>query len=257
MLSPGAAFNELDSHKPEAYATGTTLWTLSQITLRGSGRHRLDSVSLDIQTGVTAVVGESGAGKSSLLGILVGLDRPDSGSVTCHIKPAGNRLPVYWLPPGNGLWSPLTVREHLEIVAPAPTTSDRRIDRLLLVFDLTDLAKSRPDDLSQGERARLALARALASDAQVLVLDEPLVHTSYIKNESYWQIVRDICRERQISLIFTSHDLSAVRKEADRVVILNQGRIVFTGAGLDAKLDPPDEIAKEFLKRIRSAGNST
>jgi ABC-type multidrug transport system ATPase subunit len=252
-----ASFNESDSHKPEAYATSSVLWTLTQVILRGSARHRLDSVSLDFQAGVTAIVGESGAGKSSLLGLLVGLDRPDSGTVTCHIKPAGNRLPVYWLPPGNGLWSPLTVREHLEIVAPAPTTSDRRIDRLLLVFDLMERTESRPDDLSQGERARLALARALASDALVLVLDEPLVHTSYIKNESYWQIVRDICRERQMSLIFTTHDLSAVRKEADRIVILNQGRIVFTGDVQDAKLDPPDEIARQFLKRIRSADDGT
>lgn len=199
------------------------------------------------------MVGESGAGKSSLLGLLVGLDRPDSGQLICSVKPVGDRLPVYWLPPGNGLWSPLTVREHLTIVSPVGGTNSPRIDGLLLKFDLLDLVKSRPDDLSQGERARLAMARALASEAEVLVLDEPLVHTSITKNEGYWKIVRDTCRESATSLVIATHDLAAVQREAERIVILDRGRVVFQG---DWKLEDEsaaEGIAKDLLNRIRMA----
>jgi ABC-type multidrug transport system ATPase subunit len=228
------------------------LWTLTQVSLRGSSRYRLESISLEIATGVTAVVGESGAGKSSLLGLLVGLDRPDSGSLVCHVKPVGDRLPVYWLPPGNGLWSSLTVREHLETVSAAGKTATARLNRLLSAFDLQGLLKSRPDDLSQGERSRLAMARALASEAQVLVLDEPLVHTSFSKNEAYWQIIREICREIRTSLVIATHDLSAIRREAEQIIILDQGQIAFAGDWRAGNPTPAHEIAGDLLRRIRS-----
>jgi ABC-type multidrug transport system ATPase subunit len=228
------------------------LWTLKQVTLRGSPRDRLHAVSLEILPGVTAVVGESGAGKSSLLGLLAGLDLPDSGRMICHLQPGGDRLPLFWLPPGNGLWSPLTVREHLQVVAPAGKRSAAQIDSLLCSFDLLELAGSRPDELSQGEQARLSISRALASEAQVLLLDEPLVHTSITKNETYWRVIRETCRQFETSLIIATHDLSAIRREADRVVILDQGRVVYQGdwrAGDDLKVG----IAKDLLDRIRLA----
>jgi iron(III) transport system ATP-binding protein len=228
------------------------LWTLKQVTLRGSPRSRLDSISLEIAAGVTAIVGESGAGKSSLLGLLAGLDRPDSGQVTCHIQLGGDRLPLFWLPPGNGLWSPLTVREHLQLVAPAEKRTAAQIESRLCSFDLLELAGVRPDELSQGEQARLAVARALASEAQVLLLDEPLVHTSITKNETYWRVVRETCRQLKTSLVIATHDLSAIRREADRVVILDQGRVVYDG-DLRAGDDLKEGVAKDLLERIRLA----
>lgn len=229
------------------------LWTLKQVTLQGSPRNRLESITLEILPGVTAVVGESGAGKSSLLGLLVGLDKPDSGSLTSHLKPPHDRLPVYWLPPGNGLWSPLTVREHLAVVSPVSETTPSRIDSMLAAFDLQDLANSRPDDLSQGERGRLAMARALASEARVLILDEPLVHTSITKNEIYWRIVRDTCRQFESSLIIATHDLAAVRREAERIVILDRGRVVFSGDWRQNQ-EARDPVAQKMLEKIRVPG---
>lgn len=257
----------------------TCLWTLNDVTLHGPSRDRLHSISLEISAGVTAILGESGAGKSSLLNLLVGLDRPDTGRLVSQLPDTADRLPVFWLPPGDGLWGPLTVREHLEIVAPPRPDLSQRIDSLLNAFDLTELTRSRPDDLSQGERARLAMARTLASEARVLVLDEPLIHTSTVRNEVYWQVVREECQKLDTSIVFSSHDLAAVQREADRVVILDRGKVAFAGDWRPTKQsqhdlpqddlrlsdqclslqtwgDPNQEPARNLLERIRRLGRT-
>lgn len=206
-----------------------TLWTLDKVTLKGRQRPRLDAVSAEIRAGTTAVIGPSGAGKSSLLNLLVGFERPDAGEVVCRYVPAAGQLSVFWLPPGNGLWPHLSVRQHLEIVQPGSATSAALIDQLLNQFDLQHLAKARPDDLSQGERARLAMIRALASRAAVLVLDEPLIHTSLVQQPAYWQATRAFCSQHAISLVIASHDLATVRREADQVLALDEGKLVHCG----------------------------
>ncbi len=183
---------------------------------------------MTIHPGVTATAGDSGAGKSSLLNLLVGFERPDAGRVVCHCSAAAGQLGVYWLPPGDGLWGHLTVRQHLETVRPS-AADPVLIDQLLTRFDLQNLHRAWPDDLSQGERARLAMARALASQAKVLVLDEPLVHTSLLRQPAYWQIVRDWCSQTDISLVFASHDLKLIAREADWLLVLDEGRLAYSG----------------------------
>src|SRR5262245_19146916 len=105
-----------------------SLWTLKNVTLRSTHRPRLDAVSCEIQTGVTAVVGDSGAGKSSLLNLLVGFERPDQGEIICHCAATRGQLGVYWLPPGDGLWSHLSVQQHLEIVRTPGADAGSMID---------------------------------------------------------------------------------------------------------------------------------
>lgn len=205
------------------------LWTLKNVTLRGTQRPRLADISCEIFPGVTAVAGDSGAGKSSLLNLLVGFERPDQGDIDCHYAVAQGQLGVYWLPPGDGLWSHLSVQQHLEIVRTPTAETSAMIDQLLTRFDLQTLRRARPDDLSQGERARLAMARALASQAQVLVLDEPLVHTSILRQPTYWQIVRELAAQQQTSLVLASHDLELIAREADRLLILDAGQLAYSG----------------------------
>src|SRR5213076_98784 len=100
------------------------------------------------------------------------------------------RLPLFWVPPDDGLWPHLTVRQHLLAVLPDELEATARADELLAAFDLQDKSESYPDQLSQGESGRLALARALASDAKVLVLDEPLVHVAPADSRKYWEALR-------------------------------------------------------------------
>lgn len=227
-----------------------TLWTLNNVTLTGRQRPRLRGISAQIPAGVTAVVGDSGAGKSSLLNLLVGFEQPHAGEIKCGYTPAAGQLNVYWLPPGDGLWSHVTVRQHLEIVQPSAAETPALIDQLLSQFELASLQQARPDDLSQGERARLAIARALASRAAVLVMDEPLVHTSILRQPQYWQLVRDFCSRNGTSLVIASHDLEVISREADHLLILDGGHLVYSGPLERPSTPISNRVAAEMLDRI-------
>ncbi|MCA9043639.1 MAG: ATP-binding cassette domain-containing protein, partial [Planctomycetaceae bacterium] len=175
-----------------------TLWKLQDVQLGGVGRPRLSGVSLEIPTGVIAVLGLSGAGKTSLLNILARFEKPDEGSVT-FLKNTESRLPVYWSPSDNGLWPHLTAWQHLEVVCDSP-------DKWLAQFDLTEVADSLPETLSMGERSRLSVARALATNTTALIFDEPLNHVDRARLHGYWDVICRTCAERNTSLLFSSHD---------------------------------------------------
>ena len=228
------------------------LWTLNDVCLAGTSRFRLQGITTDIPSGVTAVAGDSGAGKSSLLNLLVRFETPTQGQIICHSGPAAGQLPIYWLPPGDGLWSHLSVRQHLETVHPPVADAATTIDRLLSGFELLELAKTRPDELSQGERSRLAMARALASRARVLVLDEPLVHISLARQEDYWRLVRDCCREFEMSVVMATHDLEVIAREATHLLLLEQGQVIYAGPLAVPMVPLASKGASVLLKKILS-----
>ena len=209
------------------------LWQLAGVSLEPS---RLHDVTLVIPRGVTAVLGWSGAGKSSLLNLLAGFERPDRGSLAGQPRCA-------WVPQDGGLWPQCTVREHLEI---ARHSSDG-IGALLLRFDLLDKTDARPGSLSQGEQSRLAVARALAADAAVLVMDEPLVHVDPARRGKYWSVVREHLTRTGASLIFATHEPEAVLGEALRVICLREGRVLHEGAVAELYAHPPNAELMSFL----------
>jgi iron(III) transport system ATP-binding protein len=226
------------------------LWTLSDVSL-GRSQRRLDAVTLTILPGTTALVGPSGAGKTSLLNLLVGYETPSGGRIGRSIDVPAGRLPLSWVPPDFGLWPHLNVRQHLETVRPpraaAGEPAGHTVEALLSEFHLSDLQAADVGRLSQGERSRLALARALAADPAVLVLDEPLVHVDPVHVDEYWQILREHCRQRQTSLIFSTHAPEIVLREASRVICLDGGRVAFEGAVEDLYLRPPTPRLSRFL----------
>src|SRR5690606_30485036 len=134
-------------------------------------RPRLRSASCTIERGVTLVLGPSGAGKTSLLDLLVDYARPARGSVTFL---GTSRA---WMPSDFGLWPHVTVRDHLCLVHPGPSEEAARACAALLArLGLDAVTARRPRELSTGQQSRLALARALATGADALVLDEPFAH---------------------------------------------------------------------------------
>jgi iron(III) transport system ATP-binding protein len=206
------------------------LWRLTDVSVTGLRRPRLDRVTLDIPPGATAILGPSGAGKSTLLNLLVDFEQPAAGSVIALISSL-QRLPVCWAPPGHGLWPHVSVRRHLSSIGPdanGPATA--AVDRLLTDFDLLPLADVYPGTLSQGERDRLAVARALAADPEVLVLDEPLAHVPDAAARRYWSRLRAACEQRKMSVVFATHDLAVALREAGHVVVLEEGRVAFAGS---------------------------
>ncbi|MCA9080497.1 MAG: ATP-binding cassette domain-containing protein, partial [Planctomycetaceae bacterium] len=210
------------------------LWKLEHVTLSGHLRPRLEDVSLQIAAGTTAVLGCSGAGKTSMLNLLVGLERPDAGSVSRNWAKTTDRPPIAWSPADGGLWPHLTVRQHLDAV-----TDDA--DDWLNLFDLTPLANAPPDRLSLGECSRLSLLRALASRPQVLVLDEPLVHVDTARVRRYWDEVSRVCHEGDISVVFALHDPELILRQAEHVICLDDGRCQWQGSATDLYSSPPTE----------------
>ncbi len=195
------------------------LWKLEGVSL---GR-RLRDLTLSIESGVTAVLGHSGAGKTSLLNLLVGFEKLDTGKLAAGFNRGTHRIPLFWAPPDGGLWPHLTVAEHITAV------SDANTNRWLEEFDLTNRRDSHPDTLSAGEKARLSVARALAADAAVLVMDEPLAHVDPSRVGKYWHVVRDHLRASGTSLVFATHSPRSVLAEAQRVICLREGRMQYDG----------------------------
>jgi len=215
------------------------VWKLDHVTLAGKPLPRLDNVSLEIGPGVTAILGHSGAGKTSLLNLLVGFEVPDQGTIQTRFEGDAGRLPLFWGPPGDGLWPHLTVGQHVRAVF--PETSEARRTELLEAFELSDKIVSFPDQLSQGECARLALVRALASEAKVLVLDEPLVHVDPAGSREYWQQLRRLFGQSgKTAVVFSTHSPEVVLREAQQVVCLSEGRVVYSGSVERLYYDPPD-----------------
>ena len=231
------------------------LWKLENVTLAGRWRPRLDAVSLEIPAGVTAVLGYSGAGKTSLLNLLVGFESPTSGKITQQFEQpghgssssAGKQLPLYWCPPDDGLWPHLTVREHLALVIADSGRMSAQVEELLQRFHLETIPEGRPDRLSEGERTRLSVARALAADPCVLVMDEPLIHVDPTHLGDYWSAVHQHAREQNMSLVFSSHEPETVLREASHAICLDAGRVAWQGAVEDLYHRPPSLELAGFL----------
>lgn len=228
---------------------------LSDVTLPGDKRPRLDRVSLTIgnidpsksrAAFRTAIVGYSGAGKTSLLNVLAQFEEPSSGMVDRRRSDGSadsRRLPLYWVPQNGGLWNHLTVQQHLTTVGGEVTAGDQ----LLQAFDLMDRSKAFPAELSQGERSRVALARALCANAELLVMDEPLSHVDPVRKPGYWNVIAERLERDKTSLIFSSHEPETVLRWSDDVICLHEGRVVHHGDTKTLYHQPPNEQAGQFL----------
>lgn len=188
---------------------------------------------------MTVVMGSSGAGKSSLLGLLTDFEQPDSGSLSFRAPDTASDLPVFWSPQDHGLWPHLSVREHLEYVMPSDPRAGRSVEQWLQAFQLESLSSSLPATMSQGERSRLGVVRALASEAAVLVLDEPMVHVDPMMAHHCWQIVREHAERHCVAVVFSAHDPDTVLKHAERVLCLSRGRLSYSGPVSELYLEPP------------------
>ena len=208
----------------------TPVARLKSVSLAGRDEARLRDVSLTLSSGVTAVMGASGAGKTSLLNLLAGYERPSAGTLTCDRK-------VTWVPSGLGLWPGYTVAEHLEVPCP----------ELLEALDLHDCANALPSTLSLGQRARVAVARAVSSSAQLLIMDEPLAHVDPRRRPGYWKVIRHYLRDR--ALVFASHEPETVLAHAEQVVCLINGTLSYQGDVCSLYDEPGSEALAHFLGR--------
>jgi len=228
----------------------TVVWNLTSVTLSGIPRPRLADVTVEIPSGVTVILGYSGAGKTSLLNLLVDFERPTLGQIRFNPTRSG-RLPRFWVPHDDGLWPHLSAREHLERVSPqhAPGAAfvAFNVEHWLTQFDLQSVSKGRPDQLSQGERSRLSVARALAADPAVLVMDEPLVHVDPARAPGWWQAIADWQKLTSATLVIATHLPEIALGLADYLLCLAEGRLVWSGKPRDLYERAPSEQLAGFL----------
>ena len=200
------------------------------------GERRLRDVSLIVPHGITAVLGASGAGKTSLLNLLAGFEKPTGGKLHGETR-------VAWVPQGDGLWPDCTVREHLTECG----ANGDNAERLLAAFDIAHCEKSRPAKLSHGERNRLAVARALAMNARTLVFDEPLAHVDSARAGKYWRVIREHVSRTGVSFVFATHSPEIALAEAEHAICLRDGSVVFSGKVASLYEQPESEELASFL----------
>ena len=221
----------------------------------------LNDVSLSLQAGWTAIVGPNGAGKSTLLRVLAGLQKPDAGEVQLNGKPLTQWRPreramqMAWLAQQGEASGELTVREVVHLgrlprlgLFTAPTAQDEAcVDQAMADAECTPWQQRRLHELSGGERQRVLLARALAVDARLLLLDEPTTHLDPPHQVALVRLVQRQVRAG-VTVVSVLHDLSLALL-ADRLVVMDRGRIVAEGSRDDPLLHAA--LVKVFSGAIR------
>lgn len=206
-------------------------------------RNVLHGIDLTIGPGLCALVGPNGAGKSTLVRALAGLLAPRAGRVeldgtdlrTLSRGAIARRIAV--VPQVFDTLFPFTVREVVMLGRTArlrafagPGDADRlAVERALGLLELRELAERRIDALSGGERQRAVLAMALAQETEVLLLDEPTVHLDPGHQRATLALARDLARRRGVAVAAVLHDLNLASAMAERIVIVDAGRIVADG----------------------------
>jgi NitT/TauT family transport system ATP-binding protein len=223
----------------------------------GAGVLALDGVSLDVAPGeFVCLLGASGCGKSTLLNLVAGLDKPTSGTVEVR----ANRTALMFQEAALFPW--LTVRGNVELALKfSGTPRERRRERseqLLELVHLSDFAKKRPHELSGGMRQRTALARALAQDAQVLLMDEPFGALDAMTRDVLHDELESLWRSTSKTVLFVTHNVREAIRLGDRVVLLTSrpGRVAqITPVTIERprRIDSPDvaNLAASITDRLR------
>jgi sulfate transport system ATP-binding protein len=216
----------------------------------------LDDVSLEVPTGsLTALLGPSGGGKSTLLRIIAGLDSPDTGTVLIEgedltLTPARSRG-VGFCFQHYAAFRHLSVRRNvafgLEIRKRPKAEIKARVDELLELVGLAHLGERYPSQLSGGQRQRMALARALAIEPKVLLLDEPFGALDAQVRTQLRQWLRDLHDTLNVTTVLVTHDQEEAMEVADRLAIINHGRLEQVGTPADMYDRPANEFVLTFL----------
>jgi sulfate/thiosulfate transport system ATP-binding protein len=225
----------------------------------------LDDVSIDVPDGsLTALLGPSGSGKSTLLRAIAGLETLDTGRVLIDgedvsTKPTQKRE-VGFVFQHYAAFKHMTVYENvgfgLKIRKWKKDKIRERVDELLNLVQLPGLADRYPSQLSGGQRQRMALARALAVQPQVLLLDEPFgaLDAKVRKDLRTW--LRNLHEEMNVTTIFVTHDQEEAMDVAGQLVVMNQGRVEQSGSAADLYEKPANEFVMSFVGEVNRLGDS-
>jgi sulfate/thiosulfate transport system ATP-binding protein len=235
------------------------------ITKRFGAFVALDDVSVSVGDGkLTALLGPSGGGKSTLLRIIGGLDDPDEGSVVIDGNdstaiPAQKRN-VGFVFQHYAAFTHMTVRKNvafgLEVRKRPKAEIARKVDELLSLVHLEQFADRLPSQLSGGQRQRMALARALAVEPKLLLLDEPFGALDANVRKELREWLRRLHDEVHVTTIFVTHDQEEALEVSDELVVINGGRVEQVGGPGALYDNPANEFVMRFLGPVTRLGDT-
>ncbi len=223
----------------------------------------LDSINIDIQTGeLVALLGPSGSGKTSLLRIIAGLEHLDQGAILfdgkeiTHVNPKERNVGFVFQ--HYALFRHMTVFDNIAYglkvrpkkTRPSKTDITKKVTELLQLVKLDPLANRYPSQLSGGQRQRVALARALAVEPKVLLLDEPFGALDAKVRKDLRRWLRKLHNDFHITSIFVTHDQEEALDVADRIVVMNNGKIEQIGSPEEVYDHPNSPFVYDFLGNV-------
>ena len=221
-----------------------------RLSKRFGEREALRDVSFAAAAGERlAIIGPNGAGKTTLLSILAGLQPPTSGTIT------GAGQAIGWVPQQPAVYGKLSVAENLRLFARLEKVADPdvAVERMLDQTGLRDRAGDELSRLSGGNRQRVNIAVGLLSDPAVLLLDEPSTALDPRQRERLWEFIGALAAGGT-TVVFSTHHIGEAERWADRVLVLADGEVVFTGAPADLVGGDAD-FERAFVRFLREHGH--
>lgn len=234
-----------------------SILSINNISKSFGRTHALDRMSFDVDAGeIVALLGPSGCGKSTLLAIIAGLDAPDQGEVQWsgisilatppHLREFGLMFQDFALFPHLNVYA--NIAFGLKMAHLAPPLIDQRVQEMLNTVGMPDVSTRDVNTLSGGEQQRVALARALAPHPRLLMLDEPLGSLDRNLRERLVAELQAILRQMHQTAIYVTHDQEEAFAIADRIILMNLGRIEQIGSPQEIYHDPANLFVARFLE---------
>lgn len=225
----------------------------------------LHDINLEIKSGeLVALLGPSGSGKTSLLRIIAGLEQPDEGTVLFDSQDLSNvsvgERKVGFVFQHYALFRNMTIYENIAYglrvrprkIRPSKKQIDEKVKELLQLIKLEQFANRYPGELSGGQRQRVALARSLAVEPEVLLLDEPFGALDAKVRKDLRRWLRKLHNDFPITSVFVTHDQEEALDVADRIVIMNDGKIEQVGSPIEVYEKPANPFVYDFLGSVNT-----
>lgn len=261
-MNNSIAVADLDSNQA-GRVPGEPVLVLRDVDKSFGAQHVLDGISLTVVRGETlAVLGRSGTGKSVLLKLIIGLEQMDSGSICIQGQEISGlalnemnrlRIKMGFLFQQAALYDSLTVEQNVAFPLERHTkmsASERsaRVKELLASVGMEHDLKKMPSDISGGMQKRVGLARGLALQPEILLLDEPTAGLDPITSGEIDDLILRLQKEHALTSIVVTHDLQSAKTIADSVALLDKGKVVMQGSFKELS-ECNDDLVREFFKR--------